>query len=35
MFTFYPNFNQSKISPVVVDMSQTVHEGLVWHISQY
>ena len=35
MFTFYPNFNQSKISPVIVDMSQTVHEGLVWHIWQY
>jgi hypothetical protein len=29
MSNFYPNFNRSKISPVALDISQTVHEGLV------
>jgi hypothetical protein len=35
MSNFYPNFNRSKISPVALDISQTVHEGLVWYIWQY
>jgi hypothetical protein len=29
MFSSYPNFNRSKISPIALDMSQTIHEGLV------
>ena len=29
MSSFYPNFNQSKIPPVALDMSQTVYEGIV------
>jgi len=29
MFSLYPNFNQSKIPSVALDISQTVHEGLV------
>ena len=29
MSSFYRNFNRSKIPPVTLDMSQTVHEGLV------
>jgi len=29
MFSFYLNFNRSKIPQVALDMSQTVHEGLV------
>jgi len=32
MSSFYTNFNRSKIPSVALDMSQTVHEGLVWHI---
>jgi hypothetical protein len=35
MSSFYPNFNRSKIPLVALDMSQTVHEGVVWHIWQY
>jgi hypothetical protein len=35
MYSFYPNFNRSKIPSVALDMSQTVYEGLVWHIWQY
>ena len=35
MSNFYPNFNRSKISPVTLDISQTVHDGLVWHIWHY
>jgi hypothetical protein len=35
MSNFYTNFNRSKILSVALDMSQTVHEGLVWHIWQY
>jgi hypothetical protein len=35
MSSFYPNFNRSKIPPVTLDMSQTVHECLVWYIWQY
>jgi len=30
--SFQPNFNCGKIPPVALDMSQTVHEGLVLHI---
>jgi hypothetical protein len=26
---FYLNFNRSKISPVALDMFQTIHEGLI------
>ena len=29
MSSFYPNFNRSKIPLVALDMSQTVHEGVV------
>ena len=29
MFSFYPNFNRSKILSVALDISQTVNEGLV------
>jgi len=29
MFSSYPNFNRSKIQPIALDMSQTIHEGLV------
>jgi hypothetical protein len=29
MSSFYPNFNRSQIPPVALDMSQTVHGGLV------
>jgi hypothetical protein len=29
MSSFYTNFNRSKIPSVALDMSQTVHEGLV------
>jgi hypothetical protein len=29
MSSFYPNFNRSKIPLVALDMSQTVHEGIV------
>ena len=32
MPSFYPNFNRRNIPPVALDMSQTVHESLVWHI---
>jgi len=32
MSSFYPNFNRSKISLVALDMSQTVHKDIVWHI---
>jgi hypothetical protein len=32
MFSFYPNFNRNKIPPVALDMSQTIHEGIVWYI---
>jgi hypothetical protein len=32
MSSLCPNFNRSKIPPVTLDMSQTVHEGLVGHI---
>jgi hypothetical protein len=35
MSSFYPNFNRSKISPVALNMSQTVHKCLVWYIWQY
>ena len=35
MFSFYPNFNRSKIPLITLDMSQTIHEGIVWHILQY
>jgi hypothetical protein len=34
MSCFHPNFNHITISPVAPDISQTVHEGLVWHIWQ-
>jgi hypothetical protein len=33
--SFYLNFNRSKITPLTLDMSQTVHNGLAWHIWQY
>jgi hypothetical protein len=29
MSNLYPNFNQNKIPPVALDMSQTVYEGLI------
>ena len=35
MYSFYHNFNRNKISPVALDMSQTVHEGIFWHFWQY
>jgi len=35
MSSFYPNFNRNKIPPIALDMSQTVHESIVWHIWQY
>jgi len=35
MSSFYPNFNRSKIPPIALDISQTVHECIVWHIWQY
>jgi len=34
IYSFHPNLNQSKISHVVPDMSQTIHGGLVWQIWQ-
>jgi hypothetical protein len=30
----HPNFNRNKIPLVTLDMSQTLHWGLVWHIWQ-
>jgi hypothetical protein len=30
MFSFHHNFIRGKIPPVAPDISQTVHEGLVW-----
>jgi len=32
MYTFQPNWNRNKISHIAPDMSQNVHEGLVWKI---
>jgi len=34
MSSFYPNLNRSKIPPIALDMFQTVHKSLVWHIWQ-
>jgi len=34
MSSFQPNFNCSKISSLAPDISQTVHESLVWYIWQ-
>jgi hypothetical protein len=35
MSNFYYNFNRSKIPPVALDISQTVHKCIVRHIRQY
>jgi len=29
MYSFYPNFNRSKILPATLNMSQILHEGIV------